>query len=224
MPSPAAGTPRVGTPGSVVRRRPVGITITPTLVKNAEKGKGKKIGHQKEEVESAAEASTGRKRVLKSKPKPKMREATPSDDSSNDDFAPDPGSPTANKRRRTKVFQENDGDSDTRSPLVKSADDTEVSAKPPRGEVPPANKPPSDMTTDELLAHHGVNTPANPYKAHIMSRHEPVVSNPVIQIPEAVKRGFKPRPTAEEIQKNIQGKVRHKLGLLLPEPRNAGDE
>lgn len=71
----------------------------------------------------------------------------------------------------------------------------------------------SDMTMDELLVYHGVNTSANPYKAHLLSRHELVVSNPVIAIPAIVRRGFKPRTTATEVQKNIQNRVREKLGL-----------
>lgn len=80
------------------------------------------------------------------------------------------------------------------------------------------------MTIDEILAHYDVNTSANPYKAHLLSRHEPVVSDPVMQIPEVVKRGFRPRPSAEKIQKNIQDKVREKLGLpaLAGSRRNDG--
>ncbi len=50
----------------------------------------------------------------------------------------------------------------------------------------------------------GVNTPENPYHEHPLRRREPVMSNPVIKIPEIVKRGFKPRIKPEEIQRKIQ--------------------
>jgi hypothetical protein len=234
MLSPAAGTPRVVTPGGVVRRRPTGIAPTPTRVKRVEKGKErgeqeeetKSIGKERGAVEekSNVEGSTSRKRVLRPESQPKKREATPSDDSSDDDFAPDPTSPTANKRRRTELTSNTDNDRDASFQLLNPTDDPWASAKLNSGNGLFAEKSPSDMTTDELLAHHGVNTSTNPYKAHLMSRHELVISNPVIQIPEVVKRGFKPRPTAEEIQKKIVDKVRQKMGLTPSVAKTDGDE
>lgn len=67
------------------------------------------------------------------------------------------------------------------------------------------------MDVNALMQTFGVNTPENPYEEHLLGRREPVVSNPVIMIPEIVKRGFKPRISAAQIQKNIQEKVLKKM-------------
>lgn len=198
-------SPRIATPGtseSVVRRKPV------STAKSGKKDEGSFA--RKKEVESVGQEK-GKKRMVKLtlKPKPKAKskpkELTPPDDSSDDDFAPDPASPTTHKRRRTELTSRIDGTSDGPSPFLRA---TQIQDS----EVP--GKTAGEMTTDELLAHHGVNTPESPYKAHLLSRHEPVVSNPVIEIPAVVKRGFKPRPNAVDIQQNIQDKVREKLALL----------
>ncbi|KAL1645581.1 hypothetical protein SLS61_008264 [Didymella pomorum] len=207
MVTPGGGTP--GT-GGVVRRKPVAF-VKREVREDKVKGERKEGGRVEEQVEEKetveAEISKGTKRMakpavkLKPKTKPKAREATPSDDSS--DEAPDPGSPTASKRRRTLTLK-TDGSADMPSPFFEAA-----SAK--GSKIP--EKTLGEMTTDELLAHHGVNTSQSPYKAHLLSRHEPIVSDPIIEIPEIVKRGFKSRSTAEEIQQNIQDKVREKMGL-----------
>ena len=154
---------------------------------------------------------------------------TPSDDSSDDGFAPDPASPTSNKRRRTELTSANAGDvpSATGSSLnllPRTVDKLQSPAKTDVRDALSTEKPLSDMAMDEILAHYDVNTSANPYKAHLLSRQEPVVSNPVIQIPEVVKRGFKPRPSAEQIQKNIQEKVREKMGLPVSTGSTKSDE
>ncbi|KAF9697890.1 hypothetical protein EKO04_004463 [Ascochyta lentis] len=217
MVSPRVATPGVGG-GGVVRRRPVGVG------KGVEgrKDEGSTVG-QEVENKSKIEEEKEKKRVLKPAVKPKakskarMRSLTPSDDSSDDDFAPDPGSPTSHKRRRTELTLSSPGT--TRDVRLTSGG---LSSLP--GSIPvqapakmdvgdSAGRPLREMTTDELLAHYDVNTSANPYQQHLLSRHEPVVSNPTIRIPEMVKRGFKPRPSAEEIQKRIQAKVREKMGL-----------
>lgn len=173
------------------------------------------------EDEEDMKVSRGTKRMAKPKPKPKpkakskARELTPSDDSSDDDFAPEPGSPTAGKRPRRELNSKTDGPSDTPSPFLKA-----TGVKDSGG----TDKAPGEMTLDELLAHHGVNTAREPYKAHLLSRHEPVVSDPVIAIPELVKRGFKPRPSAREIQQSIQDKVREKMGLGKSTEKDGSDE
>ena len=169
----------------------------------SERKEGGRVEEQGEGKGTKRMAKPAPKPKTKMKTKPKARESTPSDDSSDDDFAPDPGSPTASKRRRT-LTSKTDGSADMPSPILEAAN--------AKGSKVP-EKTLGEMTTDELLAHHGVNTTQSPYKAHLLSRHEPVVSDPVIETPEVVKRGFKPRPTAEEIQQNIQDKVREKMGL-----------
>ncbi|KAJ4371736.1 hypothetical protein N0V86_008289 [Didymella sp. IMI 355093] len=218
-------TPRVATPGtggSVVRRKPVS-SVKKDEGKEANQEETKTFGKEEVAVEEKVEMeeSKGTKRMTKPAPKPKPKtkskawETTPPDDSSDDDFAPDPASPAASKRQRTELTSKTDGPSDIPSPFLKA-----TGAK--GSKVP--EKAPSDMTIDELLAHHGVNTRQSPYKAHLLSRHEPVVSEPVIEIPEVVKRGFKPRLSAEEIQQNIQNKVREKMGLGQLTKQDGGDE
>lgn len=227
-------TPRVATPGkggSVVRRKPVSFTKKEggkEVVKGAQEGEAKsdrKEGMRAEEkveekITVEVEVPKGTKRMAKPAPKPKpktkskARESTPSDDSSDDDFVQDPGSPTASKRRRT-LTSKTDGSADMPSPFLDATGEKGL-------KLP--GKALGEMTTNELLAYHGVNTPQSPYKAHLLSRHEPVVCDPVIEIPEVVKRGFKPRPTAEEIQHNIQDKVREKMGLRKSMEENSGNE
>lgn len=177
-------------------------------------------GDKVEDKVTVEEVPKGTKRVAqpapksKSKGKAKAREFTPSDHSSDDDFEPNSESLTAGKRRRTHTSKTN-GPADMSSPLSKVTGAQDC--KEPEKDL-------GEMTTDELLAHHGVNTLQSPYMAHLLSRHEPVVSDPVIEIPEVVKRGFKRRPTAEEIQQNIQDKVREKMGLRNSPEEGSGSQ
>lgn len=229
MMTPTVATP--GTQGSVVRKKPVSSAKKDeskevVMCARGEEVKGdrkEKVGVEEkveEKVIVGVEISKGTKRMAKpapkpkSKTKPKARETTPSDDSSDEDFAPDPGSPTTSKRRRT-LTSKTDGSTDMPSPFLDATGG--------KGSKAP-DKALSEMTTDELLAYHGVNTSQSPYKVHLLSRHEPVVSDPVIEIPEVVKRGFKPRPTAEEIQQNIQDKVRERMGMCKSKEEDGGDE
>ncbi|KAJ8112748.1 hypothetical protein OPT61_g4956 [Boeremia exigua] len=214
MLSPQVATP--GASGSVVRRKPL------ATVKSVGKGRieGKDGGEERGAVEKEqAKEKKGKKREAKQKAKPKLKsmprleEETPSDDSSDNDFAPDPASPTSNKRRRTELTSKTDDTVEMPSPFLTPADKAKDSTRLGPGGSERTEKPLSEMTIDELLAHHGVNTPENPYQAHLLSRERLVVSNPVMEIPEVVKRGHRPRPTAEEIQKNIQDKVRERTGL-----------
>lgn len=68
-----------------------------------------------------------------------------------------------------------------------------------------------DMSIDDLMRSVGVNTAENPYHEHLLGRRQPFLSNPPIRIPDIVQRNFKPRPTALEIQRSFQDKVRKKL-------------
>ncbi|KZM20661.1 uncharacterized protein EKO05_0010621 [Ascochyta rabiei] len=229
MVSPHGATPGVGG-GSVVRRRPVGV-----MKSFGEQREGSAVG-QEAEGRSEIEGVRGKRCAPnpaakpKSKSKARMRALTPSDDSSDDDFALDPASPTAHKRRRTALTLSSPGangdislTSDRPSSLPSFIDEVEVAAKPRVGDSVSAGRPFHEMSTDELLAHYDVNTWTNPYKAHLLSRHEPVVTNPTIEIPEIVKRGFKPRPSAGEIQKRIQKRVREKMGLAAAAEAKDGD-
>ena len=222
--SPQEATPG-SEPGSVVRKRPVATVRSvesETGQKNDEEDKGNqdwKIGEGFEKIRKRE-----REPELKVRARQRARDRTPTADSSDDDFEPDPASPTSNKRRRTSLNPKIDGMTDMPSPFLTPAEKKEDVAPAEKKEDPappnphdakPPAKPFHDMTTKELLAYHGVDTPENPYQEHFLGRHYQVASNPVIQVPAIVKRGFKPRPTAEEIQKNIQDKVREKLGLPI---------
>ncbi|KAJ4985338.1 hypothetical protein SVAN01_09189 [Stagonosporopsis vannaccii] len=220
MLSPQVATP--GTSGSVVRRKPA--AVVESLEKGTDKTKKEKdtsnegiAAERKEETKEAKGMKRVRKPVPKpkSKSKPKVRSGTDDyvDNSSDEDFAPDTVSPTFNKRHCAETISRTDGSFDLPSPFLKPSERDNNFTKYSLGGPTLPEKPLRDMSTDELLAYHGVNTPSNPYTAHLLSRDEPVVSNPVIEIPEVVKRRFKPRPTAEEIQKSIQDKVREKMGL-----------
>lgn len=215
----------------MVRRKPVATARSVDRRREREKEREKEfqartceVGFRGETAKEEGQLEAKRKkRVQKpaSKPKPKSKlqigEVTPSDDSSDDasddSFISDPASPTSNKRRRKELAFKTDCTSELPSPFLNPADRAENSTTLNLASSVSDEKAHVDMSTDELLAYHGVNTPENPYKAHLLSRDVPVLSNPVIGIPEVVRRGFKPRPSAEEIQKNIQEKVREKLGL-----------
>ncbi|KAH7381204.1 hypothetical protein DE146DRAFT_624327 [Phaeosphaeria sp. MPI-PUGE-AT-0046c] len=64
---------------------------------------------------------------------------------------------------------------------------------------PTANVAPTGRV-QELLEANGVNTPGNRYDEHFLQRHDIVVTNPVISIPETVRRMAEPKPrlTAEQ--------------------------
>ncbi|KAJ4336829.1 hypothetical protein N0V95_008495 [Ascochyta clinopodiicola] len=230
MVSPHGATPGAGW-SSVKRRRPVDV------MKTTEEERERNTAGQEVENKSEIQSIQGKQRAPspaakpRSKPKARSRALTLSDDSSDDAFAPDPASPTSHKRRRTTLTLSSPGanrdvplTSDNPCFVPSSVDHGQIAAKSNVGESLSTLKPFREMTIDELLAHYDVNTSINPYKAHLLSRHEPVVSNPTIQIPEVVRRGFKPRPSAEEIQKRIQKKIREKMSLAAAAEVKDGDE
>jgi hypothetical protein len=173
------------------------------------------------------------KAVSKKRPatKAKSKVVVLDQESSDDEFKPDPTSPTANKRRRTTL---NITDSPTAtsarpsrtaplsaptpayvapsSPSSSSVSGVDMSAETGR----PSNlnsaqvKKAWDMEArdvaptgriQELLEQHGVNTPDNRYEEHFLRRHEPVVTNRVISIPESVRRMADPKPRLSAEQK-----------------------
>ena len=215
MLSPQDATPGTA-PGSVVRKRPV------ATVRSAERETGQKNdedceGDQDWKIGDGFEKIRKRTREpgLKMRVRLRARDTTPTADSSDEGFEEDPASPTSNKRSRTSLITKVDGMTDLPSPfLTPTAKDGDPTPLNLHDAKPPA-KAFRDMTMEELLAHHGVDTAENPYQEHLLGRRYPVASNPVIQVPAVVKRGFRPRPTAEEIQKNIQDKVREKMGLPM---------
>ena len=74
---------------------------------------------------------------------------------------------------------------------------------------------------NELMRAHGVNTAENPYHEHLLGRRQPAMFDSDIWMPDIVTRNFKPRPTAEEIERTMQEKVRKKLEEMR---REAADD
>ena len=188
------------------------------------KGKGKeKAAPAPVPAPAPTAKAAGKKRAAKVKPsKPVIQ-----DESSDDDFMPDPASPTSNKRRRTA--------------LTITDTPTATSARPSRAApasathptyVAPSSPDGSDSSVDvegsvgikasmlntmerhkqwnvnvapasrlqELFEANGVNTPENRYEENLLTTYQPIMSNRVIEIPETVKRMADPTPrlTAEQ--------------------------
>lgn len=229
--------------GGAVRRRAIGIAGTPTREAKEESmggdgdvkmantgpesaGRGVTGKGKEKAVPAPATAPTSKaaskKRAAKSKPKPTLVE-----ESSDDDFRPDPTSPTSNKRRRTTLAI-------TDTPTATSARPSRTA---PASATHPtyvaSSSPSSDSSAElaasigrrpttlnsmeiskmwnidvappgrlqELLESHGVNTPENRYQEHFLQRYEPVVSSRVAVIPESVRRMADPTPRLSAEQK-----------------------
>jgi hypothetical protein len=193
------------------------------------------VAKEDEDMVEVVEVSKGKGKVLlaptlAAKPSSKRRPAKPksksilSDESSGDDFIPDPASPTSNKRQRTALTM-------TDTPTATSARPSRtapLSATTPTYIAPSSSDSNSESCTEmvassgrpstlnsqaiktawdieirnvvptgriqELLEEHGVNTPGNRYEQHFLSRYEPVVADRVISIPEAVRRMVDAKP------------------------------
>ncbi|KAL6709914.1 hypothetical protein ACN47E_000699 [Coniothyrium glycines] len=138
----------------------------------------------------------------------------------NEDFFSGSPSPTLNKRRRPTLNLDGSLMSPTtRSnskrllplPLAPQLRFRQVALDTHLVPTTLMNITPGQLSINRLMHVFKVNTAENPYEAHLLSRHEPVVSNPVIRVPDVVRRGFKPRPSQQAIQKNIQEKVLQKI-------------
>jgi hypothetical protein len=173
-------------------------------------------------------------------------------ESSDDDFMPDPTSPTSNKRRRTTL---NITDTPTATsarpsrtaPLsahtpayvapsspssssVSGADTLAATSRPSNLNSAQVKKAWDMETRDvaptgriqELLEQHGVNTPSNRYEEHFLRRFEPVVTNRIISIPEAVRRMADPKPWLSAEQK-VDARNRAMLVSIQQNTRQSND-
>jgi hypothetical protein len=179
-----------------------------------EEGQGKKDGGLESrqspvKLRLILKSPAGTKRVGRQQAKPDESDA---EEESAEELTPD--SPTINKRRRivlpspsiaTRMLP-----ATRKPPIVGLADDRAGVAIVETATQEDTHQP----SLDNLLQQHGVHTPAKPYREHLLSRHAPVTTNPVVYIPPNVRRSFKPLPTAAEIQQDIQNKVRQKLKAL----------
>ncbi|KAH7069787.1 hypothetical protein BKA63DRAFT_519559 [Paraphoma chrysanthemicola] len=178
-----------------------------------------------------------------SKPLPKKRPAKGkakvdlSDESSDDDFAPDPTSPTTHKRRRTTLHITDTPTATSARPHRRTAhttNNTQANYVTLSSPSPDASSDslsvPADIAAStgrrptslnhgelqrafgvdvsvlpegrihELLRENGIDVPGRRYNEHFLARREPVVVNPVIGIPDVVRRmaETKGRLSAEE--------------------------
>ncbi|CAE7211642.1 hypothetical protein PTNB73_09017 [Pyrenophora teres f. teres] len=204
------------TPGTVdrtVRKKPFPSTSTPTgeaAKKNVDETKdGEDVDDHKA---PPAGKSTNKKKS--SVNKKRRAEDSTTEDSSEDNFEPDHVTPTPSKRRRSELtFAESALATAGRTPPA-----TRASCKSAAQEATllPALPNPVGLRASvvdgpsrirDLLYQHGVER----YDEPLLGRREPVLSNPVANIPAIIKRGGKPRPSADEIYQNIQDKLREKM-------------
>ena len=61
----------------------------------------------------------------------------------------------------------------------------------------------TNTTIQQLLEAHGVDLPDKRYKEHLLSRHQPVMQNPVIPDHPHVQRNFKPRERATDRMRRL---------------------
>jgi hypothetical protein len=70
-----------------------------------------------------------------------------------------------------------------------------------------------ETSIQELLEQAGVDTPANPYQEHLLSRYEPVLNDPVIGDAPRVRRDIHARPSPGQIHQNFQDKAHEQLSV-----------
>lgn len=214
----------LGSGGGVVRRRVLGMMTAPVVKKEMEE----EGSENKEKDKGKGKGVAGKKR-----PAPKKMGIL-HDESSDDEFNPDPASPTTHKRRRTTLTITDSPTATSTRPsrtapittshssyIAPSSPSTSSISSSSKSEAPSTFTRPSTLNSEhiktawqldgghpaptgriqELLEQHGVNTPENRYDEHFLQRHTPVVTNPVISIPAAVKRMADPTPRLSAEQK-----------------------
>jgi hypothetical protein len=220
----------MGTPGSLgsalgsrkVERRVLGMQGSPTSAPSPTPVR--KDNDTQEDVEAREKTvkRASRKRMASGKKSKAVMEDESDED---DDFMPDPASPISHKRRRT-THNITDTPTATSARPSRTIPTTETyvdPASPPSsqssavaGHAPynlnsaqvnqgwglnPKNVAAPTGPIQELLEGKGVNTSGNRYEEHLLARYNPVVTNPVISIPEAVKRMSERTPRMTAVQK-----------------------
>jgi hypothetical protein len=200
-------TPAAATPGaqsaSVLRRRLGSVVVREGLEDVKDEGDKSTLSPVK--LKLILKSTTGSKRVGRQRAKPKESDTEESSEECT------PNSPTIHKRRR--IVPPSSSTAARLPPVSSQPQHTELVDN--RAGVTVAETAIQEdtrhLTLDELMQQHGVNTPANPYREHLLSRYTPVTTNPAVYMPPSLQPSFKPRPTAAEIQQNIQDKARQKL-------------
>jgi hypothetical protein len=187
---------------------------------------------------------SSKKRSSKSKTKPATQ-----DESSDDDFQPDPASPISHKRRRTAPTI-------TDTPTATSARPYRTAPTPSAYVAPASPDSASDSSTalkatvgrrllalnaqelqqawnvdatphlapaagsiEALLQAAGVNTPEHRYDQHLLARSEPVLQNRVARVPEAVRRMAEQKPRLTAVQKVEE---RNRLAIVRAQTKDDG--
>ncbi|KAJ4377992.1 hypothetical protein N0V83_000822 [Neocucurbitaria cava] len=212
---PLASTPGGGS--GIAAKTKKGEDAVP--VADGEGSEAKKAGvngKKKEKVAPAPRSMVGTERAAQKKRNvpDTISEGSPSSSLDNDDedFELGRTSPTPSKRRRTGLDLGTTRTSPVTTsrraprkpllpamPLPRSVSHPSITRE-PRNASSSMTSGPISLTEGDILYEFGVKG----YDEPLLGRREPVVSNPVIKIPGIVKRNFKPRPTAHEIQRNIQ--------------------
>jgi hypothetical protein len=211
--------------GRKVTRRVVGSLGSPTPTPTPKVAKRKGI----EEVEideqenlvmaGAQEKGKGKGKKPASKKRAKGKKVLlVEEESSDDDFRPDPRSPTSHKRRRiTLAITDTPTATSARPSRTAPTSSTYIEPHSPSSSTEPeasTSHGPSNLNSvqlkqawgmkaenvaaptgrvQELLEAQGVNTAENRYENNFLARHEPVMTNRVIEIPESVKRMAEPK-------------------------------
>ncbi|CAO2647648.1 Nn.00g085700.m01.CDS01 [Neocucurbitaria sp. VM-36] len=186
----------------------------------SEGSEAEKVGakvKKNEKIPPALRAMAGKKRAARKKPQVQdtSSEGTSlfsSDNDEDEDFESGPISPTPSKRCRTALnfdgiatrgattsTRPNRKSLPTATTLSRRASDPSSTQKPGNA-VDTTGFGLIDFDHEDILHQFGVKG----YNEPLLGRRQPVVSNPVIKIPDIVKRNFKPRRTPDEIQRNLQ--------------------
>jgi hypothetical protein len=229
--------------GRKVTRRVVGALESPTPPPKSANRKGAEEEEIDEEMAEVREQVMGKGKKPSTKKRAtgkKSKQVLDEDESSDDDFMPDPKSPTSHKRRRTTLAITDTPTATsarpsrtgpTSSTYIEPHSPSSSSVEPEAStDHPPSNLNPEQLKqawsmkaenvavptgrVQELLEAQGVNTAENRYESHFLARHEPVMRNRVIEIPGSVRRmaGSKQRMSA--VQKH-EAKVEALLRVSL---------
>lgn len=207
-----------------MRRRPVASS---TAVRESEEKKEDEVKEEEEDVDpapneavSSTQKSSAKKRAIRKKPV--VLDSEVDELSSEDDFEPDDHSPTPSKKRRTELtFAESALATATRTPPATRATRRSTTAPTYHDPLSPHSDPVDGSVRSggrsngylggEYKGDEGLYEVAiGPYDEPLLSRQNPVLSNPASRIPDIIKRGGAPRPQGETykyIQKHLRDKM-----------------
>ncbi|KAF1912133.1 hypothetical protein BDU57DRAFT_533038 [Ampelomyces quisqualis] len=230
MMSPGGLGSGLGSGGGFVRRRVLGsFGTTPPGVavkKEEEDGDGDVLMEEKGKGKVVAKPAASKKRPAPKKSKTTVLDES-SDDEFNPDPA---SATTNKRRRTTLTITDSPTATSARPSRTVPTSSAHLTYIPPSSpstsstsgaEVPASDGThPSNLSSEltqkawqldggnaaptgriqEMLEEHGVNTPENRYDEHLLQRYNPVMTNPIISIPAAVKRmaDKTPRLSAEQ--------------------------